>query len=49
MVIVRLNARLQPLHRGEWFEDPLAEALEKKTYGEVTGGGTMQAAGTGGD
>jgi len=42
MVIVRLNAKLQPMHRGEWFEDPLAEALEKKGYGGITGGGTMQ-------
>jgi hypothetical protein len=22
MVIVQLNARLQPIHRGEFFEDP---------------------------
>jgi hypothetical protein len=47
MVIVRLNARLQPIDRGEWFEDPLAEALESKGYGEVTGGGTMQDQATG--
>jgi hypothetical protein len=47
MVIVRLNARLQPIHRGEWFEDPLADALAKRGYGEVTGGGTMQIQATG--
>lgn len=35
-----LNARLQPLDRGEHYEDPLHEALEAKGLGAVTGGGT---------
>lgn len=43
-VVVRLNARLQPLHRGEAFEDPLDATLKAEGLGEVTGGGTMQAA-----
>lgn len=41
MVIVRLNARLQPVHRGEHFEEPLAEVLTELSLGEVTGGGTQ--------
>lgn len=42
MVIVRLNARLQPMHRGEFFEDPLDAKLKPAGLGEVSGGGTMQ-------
>ncbi|HYO79411.1 MAG TPA: hypothetical protein VE010_23295 [Thermoanaerobaculia bacterium] len=42
MVIASLNARLQPVHRGEFFEDPLEEVLERRNLGEITGGGTMQ-------
>ncbi|MFB3890531.1 MAG: hypothetical protein ACE15C_00765 [Phycisphaerae bacterium] len=38
----QLNARIKPLQRGEWFEDPLAEAFEQNGFGEVTGGGTLQ-------
>jgi hypothetical protein len=41
-LIARLNAKLQPMHRGEFFEDPLHEVLEAEGFGEVTGGGTMQ-------
>jgi hypothetical protein len=41
-VLVHLNARLQPLDRGEWFEEPLAAALREQNAGEVTGGGTLQ-------
>jgi hypothetical protein len=37
----RLNARIMPLDRGEWYEDPLAEALAENGFGRVTGGGTM--------
>jgi hypothetical protein len=40
-VIVRLNARLQPVQRGEHFEDPLNEVLKDIGVGEVTGGGTQ--------
>ncbi|SDI16126.1 hypothetical protein SAMN05216588_11231 [Pseudomonas flavescens] len=38
----RLNARLQPLHRGELFEDPLDDALGRAALGRVSGGGTAQ-------
>ena len=41
MVIARLNARAQPLDRGEVFEDPLGDILEAAGAGKVTGGGTM--------
>ena len=38
---IHLNARLQPMHRGELFEDPLHEFLRKRDRrSEVTGGGT---------
>lgn len=39
----RLNARLQPLDRGEHFEDPLNDVLEGSKLGQVTGGGTQLA------
>jgi hypothetical protein len=42
-VTVTLNARIQPLHRGEIYEDPLSEWLREHDLGEVNGGGTMQA------
>lgn len=38
---LQINARLQPFHRGDEYEDPIAEALESRGLGEVTGGGTM--------
>jgi hypothetical protein len=41
MVIARLNARAQPLDRGEVFEAPLNDILQAAGTGEVTGGGTM--------
>ena len=37
----KINARVQPMDRGDIFEDPLSEALEENSLGEVTGGGTM--------
>lgn len=40
-VTARLNARLQPLDRGDVFEDPLDELLQANGLGKVTGGGTM--------
>lgn len=43
-VTARLNARLQPIDRGEQFEHPLGEALQSAGVGEVTGGGTQLAA-----
>ncbi len=42
-VIARLNARVQPIDRGEYFEDPLQETLQAGDLGEVTGGGTQLA------
>ncbi|MFO0979178.1 MAG: hypothetical protein U0996_22400 [Planctomycetaceae bacterium] len=38
---VTLNARLQPMDRGERYEDPLMEALADRAYYEVVGGGSM--------
>jgi hypothetical protein len=43
-LVAQLNARLQPIHRGKLFEDPLNEALDRAALGQVTGGGTQQAA-----
>jgi hypothetical protein len=38
---VNLNARVQPVHRGEIYEDPLQEALDKYAAGShVDGGGS---------
>jgi hypothetical protein len=42
IIVVRLNAKLQPMHRGEYFEDPLDAVLKRSRIGEVIGGGTMQ-------
>jgi hypothetical protein len=39
-IIATMNARLQPLDRGEYFEDPLEEILARDKLGSVTGGGT---------
>ncbi len=39
---VRINARVQPVHRGDRYEDPLAFLLERSFPGSaVTGGGTL--------
>ena len=40
-VYVRIPGDLQPLDRGEKFEDPLQEALDKENLGEITGGGSQ--------
>ena len=40
-LVAQLNARLQPMHRGELFEDPLDDALQELGLGSVTGGGTQ--------
>ncbi|MFX1237897.1 MAG: hypothetical protein ACFFAS_16120 [Promethearchaeota archaeon] len=37
-----INEHIEPLDRGDCYEDPLDEALVEKKYGETTGGGTMQ-------
>ncbi|PEJ60520.1 hypothetical protein CN692_00045 [Bacillus sp. AFS002410] len=39
---MQLNARLLPIDRGEFFEDPINEALESSKCGTTDGGGTMQ-------
>jgi hypothetical protein len=36
---------LQPVHRGEFFEDALDAELKKGQLGEVSGGGTLQTPG----
>jgi tetratricopeptide (TPR) repeat protein len=38
--VAQLNAKLQPIDRGEYFEDPLTEMLEENDLGHVSGGGT---------
>ena len=43
-VLVRIWESIMPLDRGERYEDPLAEALSSKGWGEVTGGGTQVTA-----
>ncbi len=43
MIIAQLNARVQPIDRGEYFEDPLNDVLQSLGLGEVTGGGTQMA------
>ncbi|GLQ32005.1 hypothetical protein [Litoribrevibacter albus] len=42
-IVVTINARIQPMHRGEIYEDPLDEILSKNSIGEVSGGGTLQS------
>jgi hypothetical protein len=41
--IIQLNDKIMPIDRGEYYEDPLDEFLRSNKYGEVIGGGTMQA------
>ena len=38
---LQINARLQPLDRGDIYEDPIAAALEVCACGTTSGGGTM--------
>ncbi len=40
-VTAQLNHKLMPLDRGERYEDPLQDELEKHGFGETDGGGTM--------
>ena len=42
-IVVTLNARVQPMHRGEIFEDPLETILAKDSKGQISGGGTLQS------
>lgn len=39
--VVNLNARVQPLDRGERYEDALIEALDGRAFYEVVGGGSL--------
>lgn len=39
-VTVRINDKCKPLDRGEFYEDPLQEALDEKKLGEIVGGGS---------
>lgn len=41
VIVAQLNARVQPMHRGEFFEDPLDEELKRTWVGEVVGGGAL--------
>ena len=43
-LVAQLNARLQPIHRGEFFEDPLDEVLGVDGIGHVSGGGSLVSA-----
>ena len=43
-IVARINARLQPLDRGDLYEDPLAIFLAAGELGEVTGGSSQLAA-----
>ena len=43
-LVAQLNARLQPIHRGEFFEDPLDETLGAQGIGHVSGGGSLVSA-----
>lgn len=36
-----LNARVQPMDRGDRYEDPLTEALNGRAYYQIAGGGSM--------
>ena len=38
---VRINDKCEPIDRGDIYEDPLDEALQKAKLGEVTGGGSQ--------
>ncbi len=41
-VLLHLNARLQPVHRQELFEEVLEEIIVKDKLGKFMGGGTLQ-------
>lgn len=41
IVVARLNARLQPMQRGEHFDDPIIDVLQDLGIGEMTGSGTQ--------
>lgn len=41
--ILKVNARLMPLHRGEVYEDPIEKELGKAGIGCISGGGTLMS------
>jgi hypothetical protein len=41
LVLARLYENIQPIDRGERYEDPLHDQLEKLGIGQVTGGGSQ--------
>ena len=41
---IELNAKLQPMHRVQMFEEPLEKVLLQANAGELLGGGTFQSA-----
>lgn len=43
-VYIKIPVDLDPIGRGEQFEDPLQEALEKENLGAITGGGSQLSA-----
>jgi hypothetical protein len=43
-VFIRIPEAIEPLDRGEKYEDPLEQALESTGLGSVTGGGEMLSA-----
>jgi hypothetical protein len=42
-VYIKIPGNLGPMDRGEMFEDPLQDALDKNNLGEITGGGSQLA------
>ena len=40
-VYIKIPEQIEPIDRGEKYEDPLQEMLDAEGLGEVTGGGTM--------
>jgi hypothetical protein len=40
-VVARIDEYIEPIDRGDRYEDPLAKVLEKSELGEVTGGGSQ--------
>jgi hypothetical protein len=41
LVIARVYEHIEPIDRGNRYEDPLQAVLEQKTIGQVTGGGSQ--------
>ena len=41
---IELNAKLQPMHRAQMFEEPLEKVLLQANAGELLGGGTLLSA-----